>query len=147
MHFGDNIRVYDYENLDEKDPWTGPLSAAMFALRATYRTTLQATPMQLVSGRDAILNTKFEADWKLIKERKQRLVNENNRRENMTRRKHEYKENDSVLFRVPVQGKYGENEYKGPYTIKTVRNNRTVVLQMGATIETVNIRNIKPYNE
>ena len=103
--------------------------------------------MQLVFGRDAILNTKFEADWKLIKERKQRLVNENNRRENMKRRKHEYKENDSVLFRVPVQGKYGENEYKGPYTIKTVRNNGTVVLQMGATIETVNIRNIKPYNE
>ena len=49
-----------------KESWDGILSAAMFALRATYHTTLQATPMQLVFGRDAILNTQFKANWKLI---------------------------------------------------------------------------------
>ena len=38
-------------------------------------TTLQATPAQLVFGRDAILNVKFEADWNLIKQRKQTLIN------------------------------------------------------------------------
>ena len=35
--------------LDQDDPWKGILAAAMFALRATYHTTLQATPMQVVT--------------------------------------------------------------------------------------------------
>ena len=54
----------------------------MFATRATYHTTLQATPAQLVFGRDAILNTKFTANWELIHKRKQRLINQNIQREN-----------------------------------------------------------------
>jgi hypothetical protein len=53
----------------------------MFALRATYHTTLQATLAQLVFGRDAVLNTKFETDWKLMKERKQKLISYNNQQE------------------------------------------------------------------
>jgi hypothetical protein len=56
-------------NVDEKDldpSWSGVLAATMFATRATYHTTLQATPAQLVFGRDAIMNTKFTANWELI---------------------------------------------------------------------------------
>jgi len=48
---GNMIRTFDYDNLDEADPWSGILSATMFAVRATYHTTLQATPSQLVFGR------------------------------------------------------------------------------------------------
>ena len=144
---GNIIRVYDYDALDDKDPWSGPLSAAMFALRATYHTTLQASPAQLVFGRDAILNTQFEADWKLIKERKQRIINENNKRENSSRIEHEYQVNDKVLYKVPQSNKYGDNEYRGPYTICAVHNNGTVSVKMGAITETVNIRKIRPYHE
>jgi hypothetical protein len=43
-----------------------------------------------VFGRDAILNTKFDANWKLIRERKQRVINENNRKENLKRTPHKY---------------------------------------------------------
>jgi len=43
----------------------------MFALRSTYHTTLQATPMQLIFSRDTMLNIKFQADWQLIKQLKQ----------------------------------------------------------------------------
>jgi hypothetical protein len=60
----------------------GILSAIMFGLRATYHITLQATPAQLVFGRDAILNVHFEADWNQIKNRKQKLINKNNIKEN-----------------------------------------------------------------
>jgi len=67
--------------LTSESPWDGIISAAMFALRATYHTTLQATPCQLVFGRDAILNVKFEANWQLIQQRKQKRVHENNTRE------------------------------------------------------------------
>ena len=49
------FRVQEDE-LDEEDPWGGILSATMFATRATIHTTLNKTPMQLVFGRDAILN-------------------------------------------------------------------------------------------
>jgi hypothetical protein len=35
--------------------WAGILPAMIFAIRATYHTTLQATPMQLVFERDSIL--------------------------------------------------------------------------------------------
>jgi hypothetical protein len=49
------IRTFSKENMDEKNPWAGILAATMFAIRATYHTTLQATPMQLVFGRDSIL--------------------------------------------------------------------------------------------
>ena len=42
------FQVYARDDMDEIDPWSGILSAAMFALRSTYHTTLEATPMQLV---------------------------------------------------------------------------------------------------
>ena len=118
----------------------------MFALRATYHTTLQASPALLVFGRDAILNTQFEADWQLIKNRKQRIINANNKRENSKRIEHNYKVDDLVLYHVPSKSKFGPPEYKGPYKIKTVGTNGTVWLKMGPLTETVNIRNVRPYS-
>jgi hypothetical protein len=53
----------------------------MFAMRATVHTTNQATPMQLVFGRDALMNIKFKADWKYIKQRKQEIIMKNNKKE------------------------------------------------------------------
>ena len=70
------------EDIDETDPWSGILAATMFAMRATYHTTLQASPMQLVFGRDAMLNVQFIADWQASKNRKQKLIAQNNQREN-----------------------------------------------------------------
>jgi hypothetical protein len=85
--------------LDEDDPWEGILTATMFAIRATYHTTLQATPSQLVFGQDAILNVQFEANWNLIRERKQRIIKKNNEAENAKRIPHIYHVNDKVLFK------------------------------------------------
>jgi len=55
------IRTFEVYNSDitTETPWDGILSAAMFALSATYHTTLQMTPMLLVCSRDAILNIKL----------------------------------------------------------------------------------------
>ena len=57
------FELYDNDGIDDDDPWSGILAAVMAAMRSTYSTTTQATPMQLVFGRDAIINTKFIADW------------------------------------------------------------------------------------
>eukprot|EP00957_Ditylum_brightwellii_P068734 5217529-Ditylum_brightwellii.AAC.1 len=42
--------------LDSKDPMSGILSIIIFALQSIIHTTHKATPMQLVFGRDAMLN-------------------------------------------------------------------------------------------
>jgi hypothetical protein len=54
----------------------------MFAVRATFHTSLQATPAQLVFGRDAILKIQFEANWNFIQQNKKRIFQKNNQREN-----------------------------------------------------------------
>ena len=148
---GNIIRTFELHNEADvtQDTWKGVLSAAMFALRATYHTTTQATPMQLVFGRDAILNVQFQADWKYIKDRKQKLINSNNARENSNRIPYTYQVNQQVMLDVTgtTKAKYAQNPYKGPYKVLKVNDNGTVVLQMGAIIDTVNIRNIKPFKE
>jgi hypothetical protein len=59
---GNIVGTFNVQAMDSKDPWTGTLAATVFAVRATCHTTLQASPMQLVFGRDAILNMKHMSD-------------------------------------------------------------------------------------
>jgi hypothetical protein len=68
-----------------------PLSRKQSILQFTR---LNATPTQLVFRRDAFLPVAFEADWNYIAERKQRLIVQNNKRENAKRRPHTYSVND-----------------------------------------------------
>ena len=77
---GNIIRTFDVSNIVNNCPWSGILAATMFAVRATYHTTLQSSPMQLVFGQDAILNIKHFADWEHIQQRKQLRINHNNKR-------------------------------------------------------------------
>ena len=60
--------------LDADDPWARILASCMFAIQATIHTTLQASPMQLVFGCDAMLNIPFEANWNYIKNVKQHII-------------------------------------------------------------------------
>jgi len=128
-----------------EDSWEGILSAVMFASRATYHTTLQASPSQLVFGRDAITNIQFEANWTHIKQLKQRLISKNNQRENSKRISHTYKKGDKVLFKEIQKSKYGQNPYSGPHEVLSVNDNGTVILKKGIVIQPLNIRLIKPY--
>ena len=107
-------------------------------------------PSQLVFNRDALLNVRFEADWKYIKERKQRLIIQNNKREDAKRVPYTYEVGDSVMILQNPQRKHGEDRYKGPYTVDAVHDNGTVTLRQGtnhggAVFQTWNIRNIHPY--
>jgi hypothetical protein len=144
---GNMIRTFELNEIEvpEKEPWKGILAAIMYAIRSTYHTTLKATPMQLVFGRDAMLNIKFEANWQNIKMNKQRIIQRNNDQENATRIPHEYKIGDMVLWKNAMVRKFGISPYQGPYKILRVFENGTVRLKRGAIYDTVNIRNIKPY--
>ena len=130
--------------------WAGILSAVGFAMRATVHTTTQSTPSQLVFNRDAIHNIRFEADWLYIKERKQRTILQNNKRENAKRTPHIYEIGDRVKVKLMPNRKHGEPYYQGPYEVSEVYDNGTVKLRRdttngGAVFETWNIRNILPY--
>jgi hypothetical protein len=130
--------------------WDGILSAVAFAMRATMHTTTRATPTQLVFGRDHMHNIGFQADWNYIVQRKQHIINQNNKKENATRIPHEYKVGDKVLVKTDPNRKHGEDRYKGPFTVSEVFDNGTLKLEQrtnngGAVFQTWNIRNVLPH--
>ena len=61
--------TFDTDDLEGTDCFKGILAATIFDIRATHHTTLQASPSQLVFGRDAILNIGLQANWKFIRDR------------------------------------------------------------------------------
>eukprot|EP00957_Ditylum_brightwellii_P151970 11572308-Ditylum_brightwellii.AAC.1 len=134
-------------DIDEKDPWTGIMSAVIFATRATVHTTMQAIPMQLVFGKDAILNVKHEADWSYIKQRREELIRNNNEQENKKRKTHNYQIGDKFLLRGNRTTKCGTNAYSGPYPIKQINSNGTAKIRMNRVTDAASLRNIKPYHE
>jgi len=145
---GNIIRTFELQTnyLDEDNPWKGILSATAFAVRCTYHTTLRKSPGQVVFGRDLIFNIKHIANWELIRQRKQKLILQNNERENATRIPHQYRAGDKVMLHIGTENKY-EQPYSGPHTIIDTFPNGTVTLQVGPVIDRVNIRRIHPYRE
>ena len=80
-------------------------------------------------GCDTMLNASFEADWQFIKQRKQKLIAQNNIRENKTRVAHTYNVGDNAVIKAGVQRKHGENPCVGPYRVTHVCDNGTVRLE------------------
>jgi hypothetical protein len=62
---GNMLRTFELEerDLDPQDPWGEFLQQCAFGIRSTHHTTLQASPGQLVFGRDMIHNIPFIANW------------------------------------------------------------------------------------
>ena len=148
---GDMIRTRDVRGKDDIDPdfgWSGVLSAIRHAVRSLVHTTTRATPTQLVFGRDALLNVSFLADWQCIKERKQNLILQNDKRENKTRKDHTYKVGDKVMIEADPDRKLEGARFIGPYTVSQVYDNGTAKLTKattrGAVSQTWNIRKLRP---
>jgi transposase InsO family protein len=138
------------EHVDAHHGWKGILAAVAFAMRATVHSTAKATPMQLVFGRDAIFNVRFQADWHYLNARRQRMILHNNEKENAKRIPHTYQVGDPVMIQNYQHRKYGQPRYSGPYDIDRVNDNGTVRLRQttangGAVYRTWNIRNIFPF--
>ena len=143
------MQIRDKDDLDSQCGWQGVLSAPRQAMRSTVHTTARATPTQLVFGRDAILNVSFEANWQCIKERKQKLILQNNARENASHLLHTCAAGDKVMIRRSPNREHGPDRQQGPYTALRVNDNGTLRLSKatpngGAVIQTWNIRNVDP---
>ena len=90
---GNIIRTFNVQTMDSNDPWARILAATMFAVCATYYTTLQVSPrMQL--------NVKHITNWEHIRQWKQTRINENNKLENKSRRIHQYSLRDKILIKA-----------------------------------------------
>ena len=79
------------------DPFQGVIAAICYAIRTTWHSTMQATPGQLVFGRDMILNIRHIANWNYMQERRQKVAAHNNKKENAKRIPHKYSTGDLVL--------------------------------------------------
>ena len=146
-----SYQIKDKNDLDPRWEFEGILGAVRKAVNSTVHTTLRATPTQLVFGRDAMLNVSFQANWEVIRQRKQRTVSLNNARENVTRREYQCTVGQQVMVKLDPNRKHGVDHYKGPYTVSQVNDNGTVkltrVTTSGAVVQTRNIRNIEPCSD
>ena len=141
---GNIIRTFDVSNIINNNPWSGILATTMFAVRKTYHTTLQASLMQLVFGRESNLNIKHVANWEHILQRKKSQINHNNKQENMRQNIHQYKVGDKILLKSKKNSKH-ELEFMGPFPITQKNDNGTVCFQKGIINDAVNIWRIKPF--
>ena len=91
------MRTFELEKeLDTNDPWGHFLSAAAWAIRNTVHTMLDATPGQLIFGRDMLLPIQIKTDRARIRQCKQDIINVNNRKENEKRIEHKYHVGEKV---------------------------------------------------
>ena len=145
---GNMIRMFDIPNMENPEEQVpGMLAAIASGICSTIHTTTRATPMQLVFGRDAILNVKHLADWRYIKSRKQIIINKNNIKENNKRKEDNYTVSKQVLIKQDWTSKYGTIAYKGPYPVCQVNDNGMVKVQTGHILDTYNICQLRPYKQ
>ena len=127
--------------------WEGILSSTMFAIQSTVHTTIQHTPSHQVFGRDDILNINHEANWQLITQHNQALINRGNQKENCRRQSHVYHTSDKVLLKNTWKTKFNLDAYIVPHTATEVQNNGTVRVHRGNVTDIYNLRNIIRFKE
>ena len=122
------------------------LANCMFATRAALHSGLQASPGSLAFNRDMILDIPFVADWMLIQERRQQLVDSKLLAANRKRFNHDYRVGDLVLKLAYKPDKLQSRADGGPYRVDSVHTNGTVTIRLSPhTTERISIRRIKPY--
>jgi hypothetical protein len=94
-----------------------------------------------------LLPIQIRTDWARIRQRKQDIINVNNREENATRTEHEYRVGEKVLLEKPGLTSKLSAPRTGPYRITHTCANGTVRIQRGIVNERVNIRRLTPYEE
>jgi len=95
-----STQIKDKRDLDSLLGFKGVLAACRKAMNSTVHTTARVTPTQSVFGRDAMLNATFQADWQFIRERKRRLVVQNNEHENAKQKPHAHNTGDVAVVKA-----------------------------------------------
>ena len=137
------------QNLNQADELIeSSLATAMYASRATIHSTLNLAPGAIAFHRDMVLPIPLQADFALMRDRRQVVIDENLRRQNMRRYNHDYTVGDEILIvnRDPNRPKLVTTT-AGPFPIAQVHSNGTVTFIRSPNVyERINIRRIRPFN-
>ena len=123
-------------------------ATARHAVRSTVHRTLNSSPGALDFQRDMILPIPLIADFELLRQRRQTVIEDNLRRQNLRRLFHDYNVGDEVLIvnRNPNRPTLAPVS-TGPYVIQQVHVNGTVTILRAPDIyERINIRRLRPYH-
>lgn len=121
------------------------LDYAAYAIRASYHSILRASPAQLLFGEDMITRQLHFANWSFLSKQRFMSILQDNDRENLKRIEHFYKVGDNVMLRIPARERTKTDPVsKGPFVIKRVFDNGTVLLDTGTSEYRANIRRIFP---
>ena len=121
------------------------LSTTMHAIRCAMHNALGMSPGAFVFQRDMFLNIPLIANLQTIQDKRQVLINENLRRQNLKRRSFDYAINQEVLIKVPNPRKL-DDKAEGPYLITQVHANGTLTIRRTEHVtERINIRRVIPY--
>ena len=144
---GNMLRTYELEkyHFNPDDPWTEILSSCAWAIRSTVHTVLNATPAQLVYGRDMIYDFAFARDWITIKQKRQDAIIKSNIRENKKRIPHTYKPGDQVLLDRGILQRKLSPLRDGPYDVIRVYANGILQIKKGIVTQRVSIRRCTPF--
>jgi hypothetical protein len=144
---GNMLRTQELEQheFSQDDPWADVLAKCSWAIRATVSLVSDATPAQLVFGRDMLFDLSFQVDWNQVRARKEAATEANNSRENSRRLPHRYQVGDQVLLDRNILQRKLSPPRDGPYEIETVYSNGVVKIKKGITSQKVSIRRITPY--
>ncbi|EGZ19144.1 hypothetical protein PHYSODRAFT_382588, partial [Phytophthora sojae] len=121
------------------------LDYAAYAIRTSYHSILRASPAQLLFGEDMITRQLHFANWSFLSKQRFAAILQDNERVNMKRLEYFYCVGDHVMLRIPArERKKTDPVAKGPFIVKEVFNNGTVLLDTGTTEYRANIRRIFP---
>ena len=122
------------------------LYATMRALRSATHQTLNISPGALTFNRDMFLPIPLMADYNLIRQRRQAVIDENNRRANLRRRFKDYVPGDQVLVITKDKGKLRPKTV-GPFPIDQVHVNGTITIRRNPGVfERLSIRRVRPFS-
>ena len=144
---GNVSRTFDIPSTETvQDQIPGTLTAIAFGICSAMHTTTRAMPVQLVFGRDSILNVRHVADWKHMQSQKQDVIVKNNIEENKKCKEHAHELNKLVLVKQDWTSKCGTTAHGGPCPITKTNDNGAAQVQMDKILDAINIRQLKPCN-
>jgi transposase InsO family protein len=121
------------------------LQTAVHAARVAIHSTLKVSPGALAFSRDMLLNIPLIADFQLLRDKRQALIDEQLMRANRSRISHDYQPGEEVLVLTYKPTKLQERAV-GPFVIEQVHTNGTVTIRRNPhVVERINIRRIRPY--
>jgi hypothetical protein len=134
-----------HERTHDENTTNGILQAVAWSLRSTHHTAIQASPGQLVFGRDMIINTTYIANWRQIRQKQRNNALINNARENKSRISHDYQPGQQIyIINRDIKRKLSPDK-EGPFAIKKIHTNGTLTIQRSPTVlERINIRRVLP---